>query len=104
MVVTSEFTQLMRENDNQAQWNRGSEIRPEFQSKLFIDSEQTLLNYLKRKTSEEMNNLLGHVIIKLAAAATEKYQALEVGNFFKLLPKEIKKSTMNAKSNAFTDE
>ena len=40
MVVTSEFTQLMRENDNQAQWNRGSEIRLEFQSKLFIDSEQ----------------------------------------------------------------
>lgn len=103
-TCTSRFTQSIRENDIAAQWKCGSEVTQEFESKIFIDSEQTLLNYLKRKETEETDSLLGHVIIKIAAAATENYQPLDVGQLFKLLIDSIRSATMKCKSNLITEE
>ena len=94
----------MRETDILSQWTSGSEIHPEFGSKIMIDSEQTLLNFLKRKESDSLDGKLGHTIIKIAAAATESYQPLDVGTLFRSLVRNVRSATMNGKTNLITDE
>ena len=73
-------------------------------SVILIDSEQTLLNYLKRNKAEEMDHVLAHKIVKIAAAATENYQPLDVGILFKFLVQSVKQATMSENSNNITNE
>ena len=65
-------------------------------SQIFVDSEQTLLNYFKRKESEDLDSTMGHTIIKIAAAATENNQPLDARRCFPILISNVKQNTMNS--------
>ena len=97
--ITCEFTKKICENDDDAQWKSGSNIQPDFISQIFVDNEQILLNYFKRKESEDLDNSMGHDIVKIAAAATENNQPLDAGKCFPTLISNVKQNTMNSNVN-----
>jgi hypothetical protein len=84
-IVQDGFISETREGDEEAMWTTGQDVDQNFQAVTKLDGEVSMINVLKDEDVEAKDRKIGNTVFKIAAAATGRYQPLDVGPIFKFL-------------------
>ena len=102
-IIQDGFINEVREGDPSAMWRKGQDVDPHFQTVTKLDGKVSMIKVLKNDEVEAMDRKIGNTVFKIAAAATGRYQPLDVGPIFRLLHEEMFNSSADKESDFYKE-
>eukprot|EP00979_Chaetoceros_neogracilis_P014801 scaffold4900_cov123-Chaetoceros_neogracile.AAC.1 len=94
-----EFITAIRENDPASKWTPGAPVPEGFESVTYLDSEQSMMTFLKEPATEQLDAKLGNIVAKINSGGTKPWQPCDAGTIFKDYKHEMKTTTCKGDLN-----